>query len=77
MEKDINQDLLKAIRELINVNRKLFNQQHYLQTFFRGLFSALGQTIGLLIVLSALIYILNLLGIFHFFAPYISFIEKN
>lgn len=65
-------ELTMSIKSLIEINRKIYRQNSFWFTLYRGIFSAIGQTIGVVVVLAILIYFLKIIGVFKFLEPYFN-----
>ncbi len=66
-EKKHIEELTKAVKDLTQIQRKVLVQHTLSRSFIRGIFYALGTTLGLAIVSSLAVWILNSLGIFDNF----------
>jgi hypothetical protein len=64
--------LTMSIDQLTKINEKIYRRSSLLYSFLNGVFVAMGSTIGLAIVLSIVIYVLKLLGIFDMLSPILN-----
>lgn len=65
----MNEALRVAIEELIESNRRLISLQSYWHSFLRGIFSAIGATVGAALAIALFVGLLNSLAGVDLFKP--------
>jgi hypothetical protein len=64
--------LISSIEKLTKAQERIIFQNTYWHSLLRGLFWAIGSTIGFALFLSIVIYLLRLMGLFNYLSPFFN-----